>query len=358
MGGWAPAFLAHPLLVAAFLASPRSVTQPVSRSDSRKPMAAVLGADMLQILRVDDILLTRIEHNCEKGLSCCTDVVVYNHGFPDSSVIPCAIEDFAAACAGTSQAPPDGYFASRLPRKWCEYLMKQLPNTAFVAFNTRGVPGSSLQLPEKVEFAPENFEGKTLSGDLEDIAAVAAFMRERCPFGRITVCGMSTGAFLALAFAARADLHPAGGLAGCFTLACVHDIPSAAHLDFSEEQRAAFDADGFCLKEFFPYGGANNPQFWKLSRGYYDSYAMMPSADEVAARLTVPTLLLHGADDRHVPPSHGEALQKALERSEAARVELVILDKGNHFLSSTGPLNKALTAIKKFVLSLGDSSDS
>jgi poly(3-hydroxybutyrate) depolymerase len=39
------------------------------------------------------------------------------------------------------------------------------------------------------------------------------------------VTGMSTGAFLAVAFAARRDLHPEGGLAGCVALACVDDIP-------------------------------------------------------------------------------------------------------------------------------------
>ena len=39
------------------------------------------------------------------------------------------------------------------------------------------------------------------------------------------VSGMSTGAFLAVAFASRKDLHPQGGLAGCIALACVDDIP-------------------------------------------------------------------------------------------------------------------------------------
>ena len=43
--------------------------------------------------------------------------------------------------------------------------------------------------------------------------------------GQMYVTGMSTGAFLAVAFAARRDLHPQGGLAGCVALACVDDIP-------------------------------------------------------------------------------------------------------------------------------------
>ena len=223
---------------------------------------------------------------------------MYNHGFPDSSVVPTGMQDFLAAEAVGDEWPEHCYFASRLPRKLCEYALKQLDNVAFVAFNTRGVPGSSAGAPQKVEIAPEEFENKTLTGDLEDIQEVLSLMRENCPEARITICGMSTGAFLALAFAARPDLHPAGGVSACFTLACVHDIPSSACLDFSEQQRAAFDTDGFCLKEFFPYGGQDNPQMWKLARSYYDSYQSFPPAADLAAALTVPTLLLHGSDDR------------------------------------------------------------
>jgi hypothetical protein len=42
--------------------------------------------------------------------------------------------------------------------------MKQVPNTAFVAFNTRGVPGSSSTPPATVDVAPPEFERKTLTG--------------------------------------------------------------------------------------------------------------------------------------------------------------------------------------------------
>ena len=31
------------------------------------------------------------------------------------------------------------------------------------------------------------------AGDLEDISAIAALMRDKCPTARLTVCGMSTG---------------------------------------------------------------------------------------------------------------------------------------------------------------------
>ena len=233
----------------------------------RRPCSSLMvePCPHLQILRANGLILTRIQHNCQEvGLLGCKDVLIYNHGFPDSSVIPTALKDYTALSESQSCAsvPLDGYFSSRLPRKWCEYVMKHLRDAAFVAFNTRGVPGSSSMEPEKVETAPAEFEKKTLTGDLEDISAISSLMRQKCPNARITVCGMSTGAFLALAFAARQDLHPLGGIAGCITLACVEDIPSSAPLDFSEEQRASFESQGFCLKEFFPHGADNNPQMY------------------------------------------------------------------------------------------------
>lgn len=42
--------------------------------------------------------------------------------------------------------------------------MKHVPNTAFVAFNTRGVPGSSAAPPGAIDIAPPEFERKTLTG--------------------------------------------------------------------------------------------------------------------------------------------------------------------------------------------------
>ena len=57
--------------------------------------AAMAGS--VSIVHTNGLLLTRIEHNCPAGLAGCADVVIYNHGFPDSSVVPTAAQDFAAA---------------------------------------------------------------------------------------------------------------------------------------------------------------------------------------------------------------------------------------------------------------------
>jgi hypothetical protein len=45
---------------------------------------------------------------------------------------------------------------------------------------------------------------------------------------------------------------------------------------------------------------------------------------------------------------------QTLQSHGKAPVELVSLQKGNHFLSSTPALNKALAAIKKFLLAGAD----
>lgn len=63
---------------------------------SRLVMMACPAPGHLQIVKTNGLLLTRIEHNCPAGLAGCADVLIYNHGFPDSSVVPTAAQDFAA----------------------------------------------------------------------------------------------------------------------------------------------------------------------------------------------------------------------------------------------------------------------
>lgn len=120
---------------------------------------------------------------------------------------------------------------------------------------------------ERASEAPPEFVTKTLTGDMQDIAAVVDhncfFMPSKLPMrqvsfccqrfsnSRLFICGLSTGAFLSLAYAASKDVHPPGGtresaqpssqhagapVAGCFTFACVDDIPGSVAMDFSEDQ--------------------------------------------------------------------------------------------------------------------------
>ena len=305
---------------------------------------------MLQVAKVDGILLTRVETNISPG-GTCTAALVYCHGFPDASVTPNAFEEAKQA----PDAPPEhGFWASRFPRKVCEHVLGKFSDVAFLAFNSRGIPGSSSgEPPGRVEDPPPDFEAKNLSGDMQDIASVARFAAEQFPGAKIIMCGFSTGAFLALAFTARPEMHPASGIAACFVLASVSDIPSSSSLDFSPEQLARFEAEGFCLARFFPHGGTNNPQLWKLGRGYLDSYASFPDTKTLAASLRAPVLLLQGSDDTAVPPWHAQTLLEALTAGSGESVEVVMLKKGNHFLSANAALRSALSAVSAFLLRNG-----
>jgi pimeloyl-ACP methyl ester carboxylesterase len=176
---------------------------------------------MLQVAKVDGILLTRVETNISPGKTC-TAALVYCHGFPDSSVTPDAFEEAKQA----PDAPPEhGFWASRFPRKVCEHVLGKFSDVAFIAFNSRGIPGSSSGVPpSRVEDPPLDFESKTLSGDMQDIASVTRFAEEQFPGTKIIMCGFSTGAFLALAFTACPEMHPSRGIAACFVLASVSGI--------------------------------------------------------------------------------------------------------------------------------------
>jgi len=303
----------------------------------------------MEIVKVQDLILTRLEKNVESDQAC-QNVFLYNHGFPDASVTPDALMLFKQGVP----TPDHCFFASRFPRKLCEHLLKKFDRSVFVAFNTRGIPGSSAQEfdAERASEAPPEFVSKTLTGDMQDIAAVVSFCCQRFSNSRLFICGLSTGAFLSLAYAASKELHPPGDpVAGCFTFACVDDIPGSVALDFSEDQVKEAKEKGFCYKEFFPFGCPDNPQRWKLSKDYIDSYSSFPGPQELARDLQVPLLILHGSEDRHVPPQHAERLFEVLRAHEnnADLVELALVPKGNHFLSSTSALNKALKEVESFI---------
>lgn len=67
------------------------------------------------------------------------------------------------------------------------------------------------------------------------------------------------------------------------------------------EQLDSVQTKGVCTAPFFPHGAENNPQHWELGAGYIESYKAFPEMPALAAALAVPTLLIHGKDDIHVP---------------------------------------------------------
>jgi pimeloyl-ACP methyl ester carboxylesterase len=214
---------------------------------------------------------------------------------------------------------------------------------------------------------------------------------------RLFLCGMSTGAFLSLAAAARPSLALSSArtevekcavrrwqklrLRGVFVLACVDDIPSSVSVDFSEAQRQHAAAYGWCYTSFWPWAPPQKrsnqahdesvappdklptePEQWRLGRGYLDSYQQLPPTATLRYALRVPLLLLHGDQDTHVSVSHSHRLVEALAATTAkpsegnAAVEmgrngvsLGVLKGGNHFLSSSKAMKQSLAAIRAFV---------
>lgn len=64
--------------------------------------------------------------------------------------------------------------------------------------------------------------------------------------------------------------------------------------------------------------------------------------------IDAPLLLIHGDEDLTVPPSQSRRMTQALETADKA-VELIILDKGDHWLSESETRLAALKAFSRFV---------
>ena len=169
-------------------------------------LTPVFAEGRIEIGLLNKILLTRIESNIE-DIRHCQSVIVYSHGmlnsfrfidgdllfcihtgFPDSSVVPYP----------DSSSRECGHFSSRMPRKLCSHFLQTLNSVAFVAFNGRGIPGSSETQPRSdrllqphatpfkgtlspvcrsahpIEEAPREFFDKTLTQDLADLASVVS----------------------------------------------------------------------------------------------------------------------------------------------------------------------------------------
>ncbi|KAF4753905.1 hypothetical protein FOZ63_030629, partial [Perkinsus olseni] len=142
---------------------------------------------------------------------------------------------------------PKVLHGSRMSSKMSEAVLSSTEGNdmAFCSFNTNGVPNSGGQ-----------FYDKTLVGDIEDLNAVCAWLKEHLPgLEKIFLLGFSTGAFLAVCAPVMASTLSEGLrslLAGVVSVACLDDPRSGAKLDFSEEQIGAFNKTGECVAKFWP----------------------------------------------------------------------------------------------------------
>jgi len=276
--------------------------------------------------------------------------VVYLHGFPDTSVDPVT-----------------GEFSSRLPRKLSESLLKEVPGLIFACFNSSGCPGSDSTVP---------FREKLLSREVEDTLVVIAALRERYnrPDSVVHIIGVSTGAILASLLRSRAEAGPRSVV----SIAGLLDLATGIDLDFDKAQRVAFEAQGWCLKEFWvPAGyeptaaaaaaaavpvtetaiegtqeGAGAPPWvkvhWEIGREYYDEAKSGHFKLDVGAAVAaggVPMLVIHGEDDASVPIENGLALFEAAAEPK----ELCRIPKANHLLTNSSHLKKATKAIINFI---------
>lgn len=273
-------------------------------------------------------LLLRLERNV-KDVRAVKRVFVYSHGFPDSSVTPEAISEAKRLAAGGERQKTPLFFASRMPRKLCEMVMRKAgPNNAFVCFNSRGIPGSGGE-----------FHEKTLTDDLDDLHDTVVAIRQHYPNASdVVLCGLSTGAFLTLAYLDSTRSSSCSILPTCaIVFACVDDIPTSKVLDFTPKQISDMNKKGFCTTDFYPVGCNGVPERKRLDVGYLRSYDKFWGATTMAQRIKTPVLLIHGTADKHVPYSHAKRLLKCLQSHSSLGskgFDLITVEGGNHFLSS------------------------
>ncbi|KAF1336794.1 Serine protease family s09x, partial [Globisporangium splendens] len=276
-----------------------------------------------------------------------TDVLVYFHGFPDMTVHP------------TQDA-----FASRMPLKLADaWLATKGSSSAFVTFNFGGVLGSDHEL---------RFTDKTISQEVDDAVAVCAFVKRELRAERVHIVGLSTGAIIASLLRGKQDVVDVASIA---VIAGLLDLKRGIEYDFSPSQRMQFERDGACWKEFYlptdcttlplnvdlsldgetktdaealASGETQLPHkiFIRLDKTYFlecqDGTLDIEKAVATSSRSPLaPFLVIHGTSDQSVPFADGEALFAAASEPKT----FVAITSGNHLLSNSKHLKKALNAI-------------
>ncbi|EEA05075.1 uncharacterized protein CMU_041460 [Cryptosporidium muris RN66] len=290
-----------------------------------------------QIERNDCLL-----HSVFSSMVKCT--FVYNHGFPDYSVEfsddICITEKVHFFLKDSSTLIDIEYLeaskdistllASRCATKMSECIFRSinysgttssiLEPSVFIAFNTNGIFGNT----------NGTFCEKTLAKDMLDIDLIVSFFMFIFNRSQLFLIGISTGAFLTIAYASGCPeishsnildhsksiklegIYPHPKLCGIILMACVDDIPSSYSIDFNEQQICDFRLHGHCSlltsipivnDEIFNIKVANNGEkrSIKLLRKYLDSYSLFPRYEQLGKKVQVPTLLIHGTDDKYVP---------------------------------------------------------
>lgn len=132
-------------------------------------------------------------------------------------------------------------------------------------------------------------EGLSLSRNLEDIGRAVTFLRREAPRSPLVLVGSSMGGVAALWYAA---LHPASVR---FVVAIAPALRMAARVaaSLSSAERRRWRERGFLP---VPIG----EETLRIGPGIVEDEASFPP-ERLAAELTAPTLVLHGAEDPVVP---------------------------------------------------------
>ncbi|ETV63512.1 hypothetical protein H257_19564, partial [Aphanomyces astaci] len=257
-----------------------------------------------------------------------SSIVVYFHGFPDLSVHP-----------DTSVTPA---FASRFPRKLNELLPLSFD---LLCVNFSGLPGSDHDVP---------YRSKLLSHEVDDADAIIAFCEHELRMRHVHIVGLSTGAILA-SLVRNHVVHTS--LRSISVVAGIADTTEGVHLDFSIDQQAQAQTDGFCLTPF--YWPPNWPlppdavdvdsstgKLWRpLDHGYLADMVALDIGVSVGLG-KVPFLVIHGDHDKSIPWQQGEALFSAAAHPK----EWLLIKGANHLLTNAKHVKKAVAEIQAHML--------
>ncbi len=168
---------------------------------------------------------------------------------------------------------------------------------------------------------PEGIEHATLSQDLEDAAAAAAYLKSWGAGIPLGLFGHSRGGATAIVLA---SLHP--------DISALVTWGAIAHADrFGPDADAAWDRG-----ETWPVTNARTGQVFRIHRDFRDDLARNRERFTIRARaaaITVPWLIVHGAEDASVPAREAEELHAAA--GPASR--LLIIPGAGHTFGAVHP---------------------
>lgn len=157
---------------------------------------------------------------------------------------------------------------------------------------------------------------------IDDAVAWIEFLETKQGFKKVVVLGHSEGALIGMIAASR---HP---VAGCISLSGTSRRASVLLREqIATKLTPELLAEAGIILQQLDQGvpvkkvsGGLDPLFRKSVQPYLISWFRYSPTEEIA-RLTCPTLLVHGTTDIQIPVSDAEALQRSLPGAKIVRVE-------------------------------------